>query len=241
MTDTRDEMSRSRKLLTILKFALLIIVVVGIPLYIYLMYPEVLREFDDLDSINALLERYKGFSVLVYLGLQIFQIVVSVLPGQVLQFSSGYFYGFWFGYLFSIVGVALGTIITFYLARLLGKDAMYLLFGEKRFSRFVELLNRKKAHIVIFVIYLVPGIPKDLISYAAGVSEFRLEALLLLSLVGRTPAMMVSIVIGQMTRSENYTWAIILAGVAVILFILCIVKRKMLMAWADQLYNKLNQ
>ncbi|MDO4552390.1 MAG: TVP38/TMEM64 family protein, partial [Bacillota bacterium] len=238
MDKTELQNKRSKKALAILKLLLLLAVVFGVPAYIYFAYPDIFQHLESLEDVVALLERNPVASVLIYLGLQVVQIIVSVLPGQVIQFSAGYLYGVWLGYLYSIIGVALGTVITYYLARLLGRDAMYVLFGEKKFHQFVELMKRKRAHLVIFVIYLIPGIPKDLMSYAAGVTELKLGALLLLCLAGRTPAMLGSLVIGHMTRNANYTDAIILSVIAIVLFAVCMLKRKELMAKIDTLHDK---
>ena len=88
-------------------------------------------------------------------------------------------------------------MITFYLARLLGKDAMHLIFGEERIGKFIHHLNSKRAFAIILVLFLIPGFPKDLITYAAGVSEVKMKPFLLLSLVGRTPAMMGTVMMGS--------------------------------------------
>jgi Uncharacterized conserved protein len=173
------------------------------------------------------------------MGLQVFQIVVSIIPGQALQFAAGYAYHFWLGLLYSLIGVAMGTVITFYLARLLGKDALHVIFGEERFSRFVHTLNSKRSFIVLFVIFLIPGIPKDLFTYAAGVSEIRIGPFLLLSLLGRTPAMIGSILMGSMFYNGSYTGLIIVGAAAVILFIAGILKRDKMMKWTDRFYTRM--
>ena len=226
-------------IISVLKLLILFGIVIGVPVYIYFTYPELIERFRSLDEINKLLKQYKTASIFIYIGLQIFQIIVSVLPGQALQFAAGYAYHFWLGFLFSVIGVALGTVITFYLARLLGKDALHVIFGEEKFSRFVHTLNSKRSFIVLFVIFLIPGLPKDLITYAAGVSEIRIVPFLLLSLTGRAPAMMGSIMMGSMFYKESYTGLVILGAAAVILFVAGLMKRHALEKWADRIYNRM--
>lgn len=226
-------------IVSILKLLILLGIIIGLPVYVYFTYPELINRFKSLDEINQLLSQYKTASIFAYIGLQIFQIIVSVLPGQALQFAAGYAYPFWLGFLYSVIGVALGTVITFYLARLLGKEALHVIFGEEKFSRFVHTLNTKRSFLVLFVIFLIPGIPKDLFTYAAGVSEFRILPFLLLSLIGRTPAMMGSIMMGSMFYNGSYFGLVILGGVAVIAFIAGIVHRDKLVKWTDQFYNKM--
>lgn len=230
---------RLRTGVSVLKLLILFGIVIGVPVYVYFTYPELVDRFRSLEEINMLLKQYKTASIFIYIGLQIFQIVVSVLPGQALQFAAGYAYHFWLGFIFSVIGVALGTVITFYLARLLGKDALQVIFGEEKFSRFVQTLNRKRAYVVLFVIFLIPGIPKDLFTYAAGVSEIRIVPFLLLSLVGRTPAMMGSIMMGSMFYNGSFFGLIVLGIAAVVLFILGLTNRDKLMKWSDEFYSRM--
>ena len=224
---------------SVLKLVILLGIVIGVPIYVYFSHPDLISRFNSLEEINNLLKQYKMASIFLYMGLQVFQIVVSIIPGQALQFAAGYAYHFWLGFLYSIIGVALGTVITFYLARFLGKDALHVIFGEQRFTKFVHTLNSKRSFIVLFVIFLIPGIPKDLFTYAAGVSEMRVGPFLLLSLVGRTPAMMCSILMGSMFYNGSYTGLIILGVAAIILFCAGIMKRDKLVKWTDRFYTRL--
>ncbi len=222
-----------------MKLLLLFCIVIGLPIYVYFTYPQLIDQFKSLEHINQLLKQYKVASIFTYIGLQVFQIIVSVLPGQALQFAAGYAYGFWFGFLLSLGGVALGTIITFYLARILGKEALHVIFGEETFSKFLHTLNSKRSFLVLFVIFLIPGIPKDLFTYAAGVSEIRIIPFLFISLVGRTPAMVGSIMMGSMFYSGSYVGLFIIGIVAVILFVAGLLHRDNLIKWTDIAYNKL--
>lgn len=230
---------RIRTIVSILKLLILCGIVIGLPIYVYFTYPELIDRFKSLDEINKLLKQYKTASIFIYMGLQVFQIIVSVLPGQALQFAAGYAYHFWLGLLFSLIGVALGTFITFYLARFLGKDALHVIFGEEKFNRFVHTLNSKRSYIVLFVIFLIPGIPKDLFTYAAGVSEIRIVPFLLLSLIGRSPAMIGSIMMGNMFYNGSYIGLIILGAAAVILFIAGLTHRDKLLKLSDQFYQRM--
>lgn len=230
---------RIRTAFSVLKLLILFGIIIGMPVYIYFTYPELIDRFRSLEEINKLLSQHKTASIFLYIGLQIVQIVVSVLPGQALQFAAGYAYHFWLGFLFSIIGVALGTVITFYLARLLGKGALQVIFGEEKFSRFVHTLNKKRSFVVLFVIFLIPGIPKDLFTYAAGVSEIRIIPFLLLSLIGRTPAMMGSVMMGSMFYNGSYFGLIILGAAAVLLSLAGLLNRDRLVKWTDRFYDRM--
>lgn len=106
-------------------------------------------------------------------------------------------------------------------------------------ENFIEKLNSKKAIIAVLIIYLIPGLPKDACSYAAGISNMRLKAFLTVSLIGRTPAMSGSLLIGNQVEVGSYTLAIIIAAAAVILFIAGIIFRKQITKLLNKTYDKL--
>ncbi len=236
---SQEKAQRRKKIYTIVKFAILLILVVGIPLYIFLFHREVFTVFRSVETIQNFFEAHKSESVLIYLGGQILQVVIAAIPGQAFQLAAGYFFGFFQGLLWSVVGVILGTIVTFFLARILGRDAMYLIFGEKKLQSFIDKLNSKRAYLLVFIIYLIPGIPKDLFNYAAGVSEINFKAFLILSSLGRIPGMMGSLIIGLMVRNGDYTALIIIGIAAAVIVVVAFIFRKRLMALLDMFYEKM--
>lgn len=236
----KEQLRRKIKVFTtILKLALLLFILVGLPLYIYFYQPEVIERMSSLENVNAFFKQYKAQSIFVYIGAQVAQIVICIIPGQWLQFAAGYMYGFWLGFLFSLIGAAIGSVITYYLAKLLGRDAMHLIFGEQKINEFIHKLNSKKAVVIVFLIFLIPGVPKDLCNYAAGISEMELKPFLIVSLIGRSPGMMGSLLIGRQIEAGDYTGAIVIAVIAIVLFIVGIVMRKKLTIWLDKAYDKL--
>ena len=232
------ETKKTKVLLSVVKLLILLTIVVMIPVYMLIYKWDLIQSFKSINDVVVFLEGYKTESIFVYIGMQVIQIVISVIPGQAFQFAAGILYGFAFGLLFSIIGAVIGTTITFYLAKILGRDAMHLLFTEEKFNYFVERLNSKKAYTLVFLIYLIPGLPKDVMSYAAGVSSMKFKAFLLTSLIGRIPGMAGSLLVGALYFKGHYIAMGIVAAIAVIAFIMCIVKRKTITEFMDRFYEK---
>lgn len=228
----------AKKVLAILKFALLLGILVGIPLYIYFFQKDLIETFSSFDSIKDYFNDNKLRVMVSYLLLQCLQIVICIIPGQGLQFAVGYFYGIPIGFALSIAGALIGSIVTYYLAKVLGHDAVHLFFGEDKVRNMIRHLNSKKAAIIIFFIFLIPGVPKDLCNYAAGISEMKLKPFLVVSMVGRSAGILGSVVIGQMIYSKNYAIAIIIAILALILFIVGIKYHRKVNAYLDKMYDK---
>ena len=226
-------------ILSTVKIAVLVLLVIGVPLYLYFFKMDWLRGFKDIESIVAFLNQYKSQSILIYIGFQIVQIVISVIPGQVFQMAAGYLFGFWPALLYAMTGAVIGTGVSFLLAKLLGRDFLHLFFGEEKMSYYIERLNSRQAYTIVFFLYLIPGLPKDMISYAAGASEMRFKPFLLLSAVGRLPGMIGCLLMGTMVENGNYTGVIILAILAVIACGLCLFYRKKINAWLDKMHKKI--
>ena len=223
----------------IFKMLLFLVIIVGIPLYLYFFQKDLIQSFSSMENVRALFNQYKAQSVLFYLLGQVLQIVICVIPGQWLQFTAGYMWGFWLGYLYSLIGALIGSVLTYYIARFLGHDAMHLIFGEEKIKKWLKHLNSKKAVIIVFFIFLIPGVPKDLCNYVAGLSEIKLKPFLVVSLIGRSPGMMGSLLIGRQIGTGGYVSAGIIAGIAVILCVLCVIFRKRLTKVLDKGYDKL--
>lgn len=228
-----------KKISLILKLVALGVIIVGVPLYIFFFHHEILEDAANLRSVEQWLLQYKKESALIYIGAQILQIIICVIPGQALQVAAGYLYGFWLAFALSIIGAFIGSVIVFYIAQFLGHDAMHILFGERKIMEMLDKINSKKGMLAVFVIFLIPGIPKDLCTYAAGISKMRIKPFLIISLIARSPGMMCSIAIGKQLMRGNYHYAIIIAAIVVVLFIIGFFFRDKIYAFSDKVYDKL--
>ncbi|MDO4868927.1 MAG: TVP38/TMEM64 family protein [Bacillota bacterium] len=236
----KDEYRNKYKVISsVIKLALLAFILIAVPAYIYFFHHELLEDMANLRNIEAWLLQYKAQSALVYIAAQIIQIIICIIPGQALQIAAGYLYGFWLAYLLSLVGALLGSVAVFYIARILGHDALHILFGERKITEMLDNMNSKRGMIIVFIIFLIPGIPKDLCSYAAGLSKIHLKPYLIISLIARSPGMMCSIAIGKQVMDGQYTSAIVIAAIVAILFVIGLIFKDKVIHILDKAYDKL--
>ncbi len=236
-----EKENKRKVILSVFKILLLVVIVAGIPLYVWFFHGDLIKSFENIDDVVAFLGRYHTQSIFIYIGLQILQIVISVIPGQVFQMAAGYIYGFWPALLFAMIGAVAGTTVSFTLAKALGRDFLHLFFGEEKMSYYIERLNSKKVYTIVFFLYLIPGIPKDVVSYAAGASDIKFKPFIILSALGRLPGMVGCLLMGTMFVDENYTGVIIIGAVSVAAFILCIIFRKKIQVFMDKFYDKITK
>ena len=150
-----------------------------------------------------------------------------------------FIFGIPLGLLLSIIGIAIGSCIAYFFARMLGRDAVHLFFGERKVTEMIDLMNSPKGLIVTFIIFLIPGIPKDLCSYAAGLSNIKIRPYLIVSMIARIPGMLGCLIIGSRVGAGGYVSAVIVAAVAVVLLILGIIFRQKIIDFTYKVTDKL--
>ena len=153
---------------------------------------------------------------MICIGIQFLQVVIFAIPGEITQIAAGYVFGAWWGFLYSIVGILLGSAFDFGLARVLGRPAVQRLLGAKRLTETDELLHSRKGRTAVFVLFLLPGMPKDAMSYAAGLTALRLSSFLALSVPARMPALLLSTLFGSEAYDRDYAsmvWITVVAGI----------------------------
>lgn len=228
----------SNKKKAYLKLFILLCIVVILPIVLYLNFRDTLFNIEWLKNLPNYLQNYKSTAGFVLAGLQILQVIICILPGQPIQFASSYMYGVAGGLIISLVGAIIGSTITFYIAKILGYDALKNLFGEEKVENYRNKINSGKGLLISFFIYLIPGFPKDLVAYVAGISRMQLLPFLIVSTIGRTPGMLGSLFFGTFFQNENYKAIILLAIVCIIFLAICFIKRKSLINILDNLEEK---
>ena len=232
-----DSIKKKKKTAALIKFTVLLFIVIGIPIILYINCRDTLLNSEWLSNLPELLKQYRGMAALILIGIQILQVIICILPGQPIQFAASYLFGILIGYLISVTGAVIGAGIAFGLAKVLGQDALELIFGREKVTDYQCKLNSGKGLTAVLLIYLIPGIPKDLTSYVAGISGMKLRSFLLLSTIGRSPAMIGSLLFGFFLSKGNYPAVAILCAVVGLICLLCFIKRKAIMEMMDRLGN----
>ena len=227
-----------KKILALSKLILLVIIVAGIPAFLYLKYGAELFSKDSAVHVVDYLKANSSIAALLIICIQIVQVVICFLPGQPVQFAASYMFGVMRGFAFSITGAVIGTVISFYLAKLLGNDAMNLFFGEEKVRDYKKKLDSGRGLLLAFLIYLIPGIPKDLVSYVAGISDMRFRPFLLVATVGRIPGMLGSLMLGHFFGRQDYRAMIIIAVIVAVMLLICYIKRDALIGFLDDVEKK---
>lgn len=170
----------------------------------------------DHDQLIAWMRDSGASGPLICIGIQFMQVVIFAIPGEITQIAAGYVFGAWWGFLYSIAGILLGSAFDFGFARVVGRPAVQKILGSQRLAEVDRLLQSRKGRAAVFVLFLIPGTPKDAMSYGGGLTAMRLPVFLGLSVPARMPALLLSTLFGSEAYDGDYTamvWIAAAAGV----------------------------
>jgi uncharacterized membrane protein YdjX (TVP38/TMEM64 family) len=208
------------KKIKIVVYAVLSLVFIGIIIYLTIRFgPQIKDLTQKPEELMILLNSYGWRGILVFIGIQILQVVVALIPGELVQIAGGYIYGTWLGTFYSLIGIVAGSIIVFSIARLVGYPLVRLLVPTVYLEKFKFMINSKKTEAGMLMLFLIPGIPKDIVTYIAGITPIKPLTFFTIITIGRFPALLASSYIGSNTQKGNYGIVIILSVAALILFI----------------------
>ena len=154
-----------------------------------------------------------------FIFLQVLQVVVSPIPGEVTGLLGGYLYGPVMGVFWSTIGLTLGSYIAFALGRAFGRPFVERFIDKSILKRFDYLLHHKGAFL-IFLLFLIPGLPKDYLCYILGLGHLSTMEFLVIGGVGRLFGTILLTVGGDFIRHHQYREFWILAGITIIMIFL---------------------
>ena len=173
---------------------------IGRPMIRFVREPDLFRSWVDSHGI---------WGSLAFIGMMVLQVVFAIIPGEPLEIGAGYAFGFWEGTLLCMIGVAVGSLLVFALVRRFGVRLVETFFSENKIHSLRFLQNSRKRDILIFFVMFIPGTPKDLLSYFAGLTDIPMARWLLITTVARLPSVVTSTVGGNAVGEQNYLFAIV--------------------------------
>ena len=182
----------------------------------YFIGVPMVRMADEPEKFRAWVDSFGIWSRLVFVGMVFLQVIVALIPGEPIELMAGYIFGAVEGTLLSMAGILLGSWVVFALVRKLGPKFAEVFFPEKELKRLAFLKNPKKSGILAFILMTIPGTPKDLLSYFAGLTPLKTRQWLGIVTVSRIPSLLTSTISGAAAGQENYLLAAIVFGITVI-------------------------
>ena len=191
---------------------------------------KALRFFSNPERLREFIASFGFYAPLVFIGLQILQVVASPLPGELTGFIGGYLFGMGPGLLYSTIGLTIGSLLAFLVSRRLGMPFVSRFVGQEIMQKFDHLMQRLGV-LFSFLIFIIPGLPKDYFCYLLGLSPMSLFTFSIVSTLGRFPSTLFLTMQGQAVKSEDYRVFFLALGVALIIFMLALINRGQIERW----------
>ena len=200
--------SRSKKWLAGISIAIVLILSILLTIFVAVW----LRSFSDSD-FRDYIQSFGAAGWLVFLGLQFLQVFIALIPGELLETAAGFAFGPWIGTLLCYIGVGLASCVVFFLTRHFGIKLAEMFFSRKKLDDLRFLNSEKKRNSLIFLLFFIPGTPKDLITFFAPFTKAKPAAIVWMACVGRLPALLLSTAVGANLAGGDLRTTMILCSV----------------------------
>lgn len=180
-----------------------------------LMRPEVM------DAFRQRLASYGIFGALVLMGAQFLQVASGVIPALPIQIAAGLTYGAFIGLFICLCGIFLGSTLVFLLVKKYGRPVVDRMFSGEKQQKLAFLQNARRLERIVFILYLIPAMPKDVFTYLAALTPLTPRRYLLITMVARTPTILCTTFASDALMEGNYGQAIAVFCVTALLGILC--------------------
>ena len=215
--DKNTSRKHSAKIVIAILTLLLVVVIaysIGRPLVRFVSDPTKFR-----DWVNE-----KGFlGVLAFISMNILQVLLAVIPGGPFEVGAGYAFGIVRGTLICDFSMTLAGIIIFLFVRRFGMRFVDLFVSREKVESVHILKSSRKSESIIFLLFLIPGTPKDLLSYLVGLTDMKLSHWIFISAIGRIPAIFLSVLSGNALNESDYVKVAVMFAVMIVLSIFGVV------------------
>ena len=193
-------------------------------------YQFLVRLYVDKRFLKHTLREWGVLAPVIFIGLQALQVIISPIPGELTGILGGYLFGQWVGLLYSTIGLTLGSVVAFAVGRWLGARYVRKLVSADIWHK-MGFIVEAEGVILCFIIFLMPGLPKDVTCYLFGLSPMPFWVFAVVSMLGRIPSTWVLSAQGARTASGDYLQVVLLTAVVVAVALPLYYYRNRLVEW----------
>ncbi len=211
--------SNARRAVTVCAWFIAAVMVLFLGGFIWYHWDSLYAIFQSENAAAMLQEFIGGFGVwgaLILILFQVGQIAIAFLPGEPIELASGMMYGGILGALLCLIGVLIGTYLVFFVVQKLGSGVIAAFHDEskvKKINKLSVFRYSRNAELMTFILFLIPGLPKDFFTFIAPLTPISIHRFVLISTLGRAPGMLITTYAGVSLLEGNYLLAVALYGV----------------------------
>ncbi len=203
-----NKTEKTKKILALLSLAVVIILALLATLLVW----KWLSSFSE-EGFRDYIRSFGHYGWLVLLGVQFLQVFIALIPGEVVETAAGYAFGPLWGTVICYAGVAAASSLIFLLTRRFGVRLAEVFVSREKINSLKFISTEKRRNFLIFILFFIPGTPKDLITYFVGLTDIKLLEFLGISLAARIPSVITSTFGGHLLGEGEYLSAVLLYGI----------------------------
>lgn len=185
-----------------------------------MLWTPIANFIENPDSLSLWIEQAGIWGILIFMVLNILQVLLALIPGGPFEVAAGVLFGPWLGALLCDIAMTIGGMITFFFVRKFGIKFIELFTTKEKIESVRFLHTNKKSVLILFLLFLLPGTPKDLMCYIVGLTNIKWTSWLFINLIGRFPAILLSALGGNALGEQQYEHLAIAFGIILAFYFL---------------------
>jgi uncharacterized membrane protein YdjX (TVP38/TMEM64 family) len=206
-------------------------------LYLWEKTTEFYHLLTDRDQIKAFVTSFGHGAPVIFIIIQILQVLFAPFPGEATGFIGGFLFGTAKGFLYSSIGLTAGSFINFSIGRFVGKRFVRKLIPENQLDRLDKIVKRQGV-IVLFILFVFPGFPKDYLCIFLGLSALPLKVFIMLAGIGRMPGTLMLSLQGSYVFEQRYGLFALIMTICLIIIFLAYKYRETVYQWIERFNGK---
>ncbi len=204
----------------------IVFLLVALSVFVYFFWGTELIEFvRDSEKVRSFVDAKPILSRLFFIAVVFLQVVFAIIPGEPFELAAGYAFGSIEGCIICILGILIASTLIFIVVKKFGRPAVELFFSPEKIDSIKVFQNKNKLNFVIFLIFFIPGTPKDILTYMVGLTPMKLRDWVFITMIARIPSIITSTIAGSVFAENNTKLAVIvfliggvIAGIGMLVF-----------------------
>lgn len=206
---------RGKKLQKTRKVVRVILIILTLLFCVFLGY-FIVKFATNKELFKTWMNDHGVFGAIIYIIMVMFQVIVALVPGEPVEIAGGYAFGAIQGTLLYLIGSTIGSMLVFLLVKKYGGELVEMVFSNKDIKG-LEFLRNKKREVLLIFLFVIPGTPKDLLCYFAGLTTINTRVWLIVCSLGRIPSIVTSTIGGDALQRSDYAWSIVAFVIALVI------------------------
>lgn len=204
--DSDKQYGKRRKIVSLVSF---IILAVFFATVTFFLWKPLIGTFSEPEKFRTWIDSQGFLGKLIFIGMMMLQVVFAVIPGEPMELGAGYAFGNIEGTILCLIGAALGSTIVYLFVKRFGVKIVEAFISREKINSMKFFHQSKNLNLLTFIVFFIPGTPKDVITYFIGLTPIKLKTFLIISSIARIPSVVTSTVAGNALGTQDYKLAVI--------------------------------